>query len=193
METKTYKTIDRKDWPSGEWDKEPDKIQWQNEATGLPCLAVRHPSLGHWCGYVGVQRGHPDHTKDYDDVNADVHGGLTFAGACNPKEDEATAICHVPDPGEPKDVWWFGFDCAHHQDASPGMTKVMRQVGIADHPFPGESYKTLDYVKNECAELAVQLAQRGGLKVGKSRTRTCSHRGSRVSADDTCRGCGASN
>ena len=26
---------------------------------------------------------------------------------------EASFICHIPGPGRPKDVWWFGFDCAH--------------------------------------------------------------------------------
>lgn len=89
MDTKAYTTIDRAalGWPSGEWDSEPDKLQWPDEATGLPCLAVRHASLGHWCGYVGVPPEHPWAGHTYDsDVEVDVHGGLTFADACQPHE-----------------------------------------------------------------------------------------------------------
>lgn len=33
-----------------------------------------------------------------------VHGGLTYSDRCHDD------ICHVPAPGEPDDVWWFGFD-----------------------------------------------------------------------------------
>ena len=32
---------DRKGWLSGEWDNEPDLIEWRDEKTGLPCLMVR--------------------------------------------------------------------------------------------------------------------------------------------------------
>lgn len=48
MDTREYRTIDKSD---GEWKDEPDKIQWQDEATGFPCLIVRGPS-GALCGYV---------------------------------------------------------------------------------------------------------------------------------------------
>jgi hypothetical protein len=58
VETKEYRTIDKTLWPRGEWDDEPDKMQWQDEATGLPCLIVRGP-VGALCGYVGVPEGHP--------------------------------------------------------------------------------------------------------------------------------------
>lgn len=82
MERVEYRNvIDKAEWPRGAWDDEPDKIQWQDEATGLPCLIVRGPS-GALCGYVGVAPGHPWHGKDYDDCGVDVHGGLTFASKC---------------------------------------------------------------------------------------------------------------
>lgn len=164
METKAYKTIDRAalGWPSGEWDSEPDKLQWPDEATGLPCLVVRHPRLGHLCGYVGVPPGHPLHGHPDQDVDVEVHGGLTFANACQPEEREAEGICHVPGPGEPEHVHWFGFDCAHAGDFSPGLhrkeldwldsLKVLRDY---------DTYRALDYVKGECAKLALQLLQRG--------------------------------
>lgn len=215
METKEYRTMDKSAWGRGEWQQEPDKMQFADEATGLPCLIVR-TSLGHLCGYVGVTDAHPWHGKGYDDAigacneNCDegyhsghridscisVHGGLTFADKCRthdeaayatflqrmesrraeaikyPKGDaarllkewggladfaawkercEATGICHLPAPGESDRVWWFGFDCAHCDDCSPGMD--------SEYGFRRDgSYKTVNYVKRQCAELAGQLA-----------------------------------
>lgn len=58
METKEYRTVDKAGWGDGLWQNEPDKMQWQDEATGLPCLIVRGP-VGALCGYVGVDERHP--------------------------------------------------------------------------------------------------------------------------------------
>jgi hypothetical protein len=160
METKTFKTIDRAalGWPSGEWDSEPDKMQWPDEATGLPCLAVRHPRSGNWCGYVGVAEGHPLFGKDYDDADLEVHGGITFAEACRPGSDESTGICHTPAPGEPDHVWWLGFDCAHAWDHSPDDVRRSAE-GYPWNLLSDSHYRTLAYVQNECRSLAQQLAQ----------------------------------
>lgn len=114
----------------GPWDDEPDKAQWVDEATGLPCLIVRN-RLGALCGYVGVSAGHPFFEKGYDDVPVDVHGGLTFSGKCQPepigdvldRRDPEERVCHVVDPGEDDNVWWLGFDTAHMNDLVPGMNK----------------------------------------------------------------------
>lgn len=58
METIEYRTMDKSKWNRGPWDSEPDKKQWQDEATGLPCLIVRN-RMGALCGYVGVPESHP--------------------------------------------------------------------------------------------------------------------------------------
>src|SRR5258708_7790184 len=82
MERIEYRNvIDKSEWGPGQWLDEPDKIQWQDEATGLPCLVVRGP-VGALCGYVGVAPNHSLHGKGYDDCDVDVHGGLTFAHGC---------------------------------------------------------------------------------------------------------------
>jgi hypothetical protein len=92
-------------------------------------LAVRHPEYGHWCGYVGVHQGHELHGKRYQDIeDIDVHGGLTYSNKCDPSEREGTGVCHVPGPGEDEDVWWFGFDCAHYNDLSPGLEHLLAQT-----------------------------------------------------------------
>lgn len=62
------------------------------------------------------------------------------------------AICHVPEPGRPDNVWWFGFDCAHSGDLCPGYAGVLRTHG-------DEWYKDRRYVEGEVRELAAQLAR----------------------------------
>lgn len=162
MQTKAYTTIDRAaaGWPSGEWNGEPDKVQWSDAETGLPCLAVRNQFLGNWCGYVGVQKSHSLYEVHYADApSLDVHGGLTYSDKCQPEADESRGICHLPAPGEDDHVWWFGFDCAHCYDWSPMQAKHELERGYPFTQGDGESYKTLDYVKEECRRLASQLAE----------------------------------
>jgi hypothetical protein len=53
--------------PEGIWQKEYDYKHWVDEATGLDCMVIRHPSGGHLCGYVGVPKGHKLFGKKYSD------------------------------------------------------------------------------------------------------------------------------
>ncbi len=148
MERIEYRNIvDKSEWLRGIWDDEPDKIQWPDKATGLPCLIVRG-AVGALCGYVGVPKGHPWFGKDYDDVEVDVHGGLTFASPCQLGA-EAEAICHKPAEGESDQVWWLGFDCAHLGDLCPTMRRIAH-----NHR---DVYRPIAYVEQECCSLAKQV------------------------------------
>ena len=147
MQTIEYRNVqDKSKWKRGPWDSEPDKVQWQDAVTGLPCLVVRGP-MGALCGYVGVGRQHPLHGQDYEKPGVVVHGGLTFADGCGPGAEDR-AVCHRPGAGEPDDVWWFGFDCAHADDICPCMGRPL----VHD-----AQYRDLAYVTEQCALLAVQL------------------------------------
>lgn len=66
MKTIAEHTTDKSAWGPGPWQEEPDKVQWLDEASGLPCLAVRNEQYGNWCGYVGVSAGHPLYEVEYD-------------------------------------------------------------------------------------------------------------------------------
>lgn len=154
---------DRSEWPAGPWDGEPDKVQWVDDATGLVCLAKRQPLLGHWCGYVGIDSGHPWHGKDYEIADVcGVHGGLTFADACQ-EGPIASTVCHLPEPGQSDGLWWFGFDCSHHRDFSPSTAMLMKLVPSAGsalgtmYPAGAAQYRDLAYVRGECAKLAMQI------------------------------------
>lgn len=150
--------VDRAAWGDGAWVNEPDKIQWVDEATNLDCLMHRHPSAGHWCGYVGVAEGHPAFGKGYDDVDASAHGGLTYAKFCQETADESKGICHVPAEGRPHRVWWLGFDCAHSGDLSPGTAALYRDRGWESGGLGFETYKSRAFVEQEIEALAKQLA-----------------------------------
>lgn len=136
--------IDKTNWPEGPWMTEPDKVQFIT-AVGLPALIVRN-WMGALCGYVGVHPGHPCYEEGYHVPAVDVHGGLTYSNHCQ----ENGPICHVPAPGEPDDVWWFGFDCAHARDMIPGLSVGLLGQGA-------DVYRDLRYVRAECEELARQL------------------------------------
>ena len=163
MTEQQHSPIDRTGWPPGPWDQEPDRVEFKT-AAGFPGLIVRH-EIGHWCGYVAVPPGHPCHGHGYmseyekgadgwDDYDRpihnpvdslSVHGGITYAEKC------AGDVCHVPEPGEPDDVFWLGFDCAHAWDLSPRDWEHGRN-------WPDHHYRDAAYVRAECESLAEQLA-----------------------------------
>jgi hypothetical protein len=140
-ESTEYK-MDRSGWPSGPWDNEPDRLQWKTRA-GLPGLIVRG-SGGAWCGYVAVAPGHPDYERDDGEVTFAVHGGITYAAKCGGH------VCHVPEPGEPDNVWWLGFDTAHAGDFCPAAPFLCASLT--------ETYRDVAYVQAEVESLAEQLA-----------------------------------
>lgn len=167
MTTPTEEQVFRFGWtddgPPGLWKDEPDKVVWIDEATGLDCMIRRNAHSLNLCGYVGVPPGHPWHGKGYDneDLNdVEVHGGLTFAAPCPPEHDDR-AICHVPGPGRPDNVWWFGFDAGHFMDYQPGLASTLENLALADPKgLPhGSAYRNVEYMKNECRILAEQLAE----------------------------------
>ncbi len=181
MSTENHPAVDRTHWPPGPWNDEPDKLNWRT-ASGLPGMIVRN-NLGGLCGYVAVAEGHPcfqrsetseyetgadgepDYSQrkpnPYDDLS--VHGGVTFTNKCGGK------ICHVPEPGEPDDVWWVGFDCVHSGDWHPPSYK---RTGTYDRELPsyGEAYRDIEYVKRQVESLAEQLATQHKSAENKEKT-----------------------
>lgn len=83
------------------------------------------------CGYVGVEKGHPLYGKGYDDVNANVHGGLTYADLW------------------PDGLWWLGFDTGHFGDSLPILGGTS-----------GKKW-TVEEVAEEAEELAQHIALMG--------------------------------
>lgn len=155
MQTLTYTFVDKSTWASGPWqDEHCDKMQWQDEATGMACLAVRGPSGG-WCGYAGVPASHPYYGLRPSQLeNVDVHGGITYANFCTGNEH---GICHKVEPGEDDRVWWLGFDTTRLGDLMPAYAALWTQHGIAHRSLERDHYWTLDEIRTEVTNLAKQL------------------------------------
>lgn len=147
------------------WTTEPDRKDW--EAHGLKCAIRRVRDAGHLCGYVGIPKEHPLHGVGYYDecpaleplreqvryapndegispeMALEVHGGITYSDN------------HVAG-GKPDGLWWFGFDCAHSGDLSPGLQSHLRDAGAFTSLLGGE-YRDMAYVTRETENLAKQL------------------------------------
>lgn len=125
---------------------------------GYRCVIVGQ-SMGHRCGYVGIPEGHRLYSKDYDEVDVTVHGGLTYAGG---------GIGSVY-PVE-SDLWWFGFDCAHLWDApDPELIRVLsdyetcRKMLYIENRFPSIGViRTKDFVEKELIRLVDQIIEMSG-------------------------------
>lgn len=152
LRTYTSERHDKSNWGDGPWQEEPDKATWVDDITDLDCMIHRGPS-GALCGYVGVPRSHPLYGKDYNEPDVLVHGGLTYANACQEDvETESFGICHVPLEGREHDIWWFGFDCAHAFDLTPKYSSSDFMDWKKD-----DTYRDWAYVTEEVHELALQL------------------------------------
>lgn len=124
----------------------PECLLATGEHAGYQWVVV-HNTMGYRCGYIRVPLGHPWHGKDYNDIEAEVHGGLTFG-----------------EPDEPcgkqgDDAYWFGFDCAHCFDAPdpslPGGRALLRTI-------PDSIVRDQQYVEAECRDLCQQAARAAG-------------------------------
>lgn len=142
---------------------------WITKA-GLRAVCTMNETMGHRCGYVAIPPSHPLYGKSYaeecdcltegskdvangpigkrghlpvfcasvtgklnsPDIFFDVHGSLTYSGGSGEY------------PIVASDLWWFGFDCGHHGDASKHSPGVAR---------------TQEYVVDECESLATQLVE----------------------------------
>lgn len=129
----------------------PHHVLATGEHLGFEWVVVRNFS-GYRCGYVRVPVGHPWHGKHYDDVDARVHGGLTFA--------EPDLSCNK---GGADDAHWLGFGCAHGGDAPDPQFEVNENVNLA-RMFLGDVgsrygvVRTQEYVEAECRSLCEQAS-----------------------------------
>lgn len=168
---------DKTHWLDGPWKEEPDRVQWISDPGPLPCLVVRS-DYGHLCGYVGIAAEHPLYGMGYnefipewctcpgnhDGLNFDcdstpgerlpAHHGLTYAGVGDPDE-TLSHIVFKMEGGPLRDVWYFGFDCAHYTDLQPEMARMY--PGLVSGR--GAVYRDLPYVRGIVDDLARELCR----------------------------------
>jgi len=140
VDYKEQHSIDKSKWGPGDWQSEPDEVSWLDEASGYACPVKRHPRVGNLCGYVGIPSTHPLFEKNDELLDTiDVHGDINYAGYL---------VCER--------TWYFGFDCAHAFDYSPGLTA---ELDNSPKLFKGATYRNIEYVKSEVIKLAKQLKE----------------------------------
>jgi len=121
--------------------------KWRHQ--GLLCqVNLNEGEYSKWyCGYVAVTKKHPfwrlnDDTEEIWKLR--VHGGITFTNQGASKTRWRN-----------KNLWWFGFDCAH------GGDKIYKEKYYRENPdfrLPNEHEWTLEEVVRETNNLAEQLA-----------------------------------
>lgn len=149
-------------WGYGEWVEEPDEVYFIHD--GIECRIHRmfakecsaHLFGGHLCGYISIPNDNSCYEKHYDDIEIEVHGGLTYA--------------ELENDGK----YWVGFDCAHSMDyvpsteylykTDPQMIKIKKRnqelkehLGLHGSPIFNNSYKNIQFCINECKSMAEQL------------------------------------
>lgn len=148
---------------------------------GYQCVVIMTVN-GHRCGYVRVPNGHVLHSVEYNEHTFklgpymdrhttisdsskvslismlvgfgldpqsafDIHGGITFSGG----DTDYPVMAH--------NAWWFGFDCAHCNDAPDlsEMSGVQLEIAIR---FPtGGIVRSLEFCVDECHNLVDQLIE----------------------------------
>lgn len=137
--------IDKSRWPAGPWHNEPDRLQWIDPASSLPCLMIRVRYSGNWCGYVGLNEAHPCWNEFYTNINVEAYGDLTYSGWA---DNDEQGIRFSLDEGDENNYWIIGFDCNHSFDFAPG------EIFIHGNP---KDYMCMIDVADEVTKLAAQL------------------------------------
>lgn len=135
-------------------------------------------SHGFRCGYVAIPADHPYTNTpqredelygetykqwDYDSLDIECHGGLTFMAPDNGLKKLIPISC---------DDMWIGFDCGHGDDMCDlealkkyfGEENYNRKKSFLEamnNGFYGQSVKYFNYVEKECYSIIEQLIERG--------------------------------
>ena len=115
---------------------------------------VSHNGRGYRQGYVRIPRGHPWYFLCHGDIEADVHGSLTWS--------YLSLVGH----------WWIGFDAQHGFDlADPDlpvpafchdMNEGLNRIWGSRLTGRMAAIRTQEYMEDECRSLCVQAAEAAG-------------------------------
>lgn len=148
----------------------------------LQCVVARGP-MRHWCGYVGIPASHPLHGVEFDAlvpypqvwlerrINIEEHGIFNFFEALCAKDEIPDGFAPLalvfsahgglnysaPRDDDDPSLWFFGFSCDHTGDVIPGIVSMQEEFPELAFPRTQGTYRSIDYVKGECANLADQL------------------------------------
>jgi len=128
------------------------KVERDFMVGNLRCLVIG--LSGGWrCGYVGIDKGHPWYCVDYNEIDVNVHGGLTYGG--------------TSPIGDDSQRYYLGFDCTHLGDGFDmklinDMAEDSRELSVIKFnaelcaAYGNKVWSTTD-VENEVLKLASQI------------------------------------
>jgi hypothetical protein len=118
-------------------EKEGDELQWDytcNNGVIIHC-SIHRNGVKTLCGYITLTKDSSLYGVGYDNLNIQVHGGLTYDGY------------------DEYENWVIGFDFAHYKDLTP----YFLLNGEYDFEQRG-IYRDMEYVKSECESMAEQAS-----------------------------------
>lgn len=133
--------------------------------------------FGHRCGYVAIPSSHEFskyQENDYDKIDINVHGGLTFCSRESSLKDILSSPC--------TDLW-IGFDCMHGFDdrclktsekyfgEENRVAKTFKILGdLGSFSFNESSHRSFEYVETECKSIIDQLIAKECILNGTRKT-----------------------
>ena len=128
-------------------NKEGDFEEWIDPYSNYMCRISRNLHFQTWNGYVRLPKEHPCFGKGYDDIDVNVHGGLTYSDSYFPTHTNNT----------PDGYWWLGFDTGHAWDRQPRIF-----IHFPPYHFRENVYRDKDYMIKEVTELVKRLKDMEG-------------------------------
>jgi len=130
------------------------KIEKDLMYKGVRCV-VLGLKMGHRCGYVAIPTDSEKYSEDYNSIDIECHGGLTYGCVDNkyPVETKTPTA-------------WIGFDCAHCWDKRD--IDLMRELGADDKYIdmmtqmfedPYAEVRTAEYCEEECKRIVDQILE----------------------------------
>ena len=93
------------------------EIKWFVKESVFSYLESYSSDFGWGNGYVALPQGHPWYNVPYQEIDIDIHGGLTFGSIIS-----GNLEYHFPNC---KGMYVIGFDTAHYGDNKYKWTKEM--------------------------------------------------------------------
>lgn len=111
---------------------------------GITWATCRAPIYGAVNGYAKIPAGHPWHGRNYDDIDVEIHGGLTYGG------------------GE-----WIGFDTVHAGDYWPGMANERFALPRFEDDHVWTAAEVAEEAKKLARRVAAVTSDAGSIKDGR--------------------------
>jgi len=146
--------FDKRGWPRGPWDDEPDLVLFTTTTRPrMRCHVMRDADSGAWGGYVLVAKKHPLHGFDLNEER--VRALKVFNGVSCAEHDLSTSS------------WCLGFTSHVHNDYCPGwkaqmlhaVTDIVRRADLGDLPNLAIPAVAVEAARRRLPELRLEISE----------------------------------